>query len=82
VRVDPSGRKKFATGSHDRTIKIWDINQLKCIATSEADRYDASFIFIAKASGVLSTLQTARSYYQPLLQECAKYGIQNQGKLF
>lgn len=37
VKIDPSSRKKFATGSHDRTIKIWDITKLKVITTSEAD---------------------------------------------
>lgn len=39
IKVDPNGRKKFATGSHDRKIKIWDIKKLKSVVTSEADRY-------------------------------------------
>lgn len=38
VRVDPSNKKRFATGSHDKTIKIWDVKKLKCVTTSEADR--------------------------------------------
>lgn len=38
VCIDPNGKKKFATGSHDRTIKIWDLKTFKCINTSEADR--------------------------------------------
>lgn len=39
IKIDPNGRMKFATGSHDRKIKIWDINTLKCLKTTEADRY-------------------------------------------
>lgn len=38
IKIDPSSRKVFATGSHDRTIKIWDISKQKCIKTCEADR--------------------------------------------
>ena len=38
IKVDPHGRKRFASGSHDRTIKIWDVNKMKCTLTSEADR--------------------------------------------
>jgi WD40 repeat protein len=33
LKIDPSGRKKFATGSHDRTIKIWDIAKVKVTLT-------------------------------------------------
>ena len=38
IKIDPSSKKKFATGSHDRTIKIWDITKVKVILTCEADR--------------------------------------------
>jgi WD40 repeat protein len=41
ISVESIGRKTFATGSHDRTIKIWDLKTLKCLQTSEADRYCA-----------------------------------------
>ncbi|CAI2374585.1 unnamed protein product [Moneuplotes crassus] len=37
VKVDPTGGKKFISGSHDRTIKIWDLNTLKCIKTTSED---------------------------------------------
>ena len=33
VKIDPNGKKKFATGSHDRTIKIWDIAKIKVTLT-------------------------------------------------
>lgn len=38
VKIDPNGGKRFASGSHDRTIKIWDMSTLKCIKTTSADR--------------------------------------------
>lgn len=38
LKIDPSNNKRFATGSHDRTIKIWDTTKLKCVSTSQADR--------------------------------------------
>lgn len=41
ICVEPASKKTFATGSHDRTIKIWDLKTLKCLQTSEADRYGA-----------------------------------------
>mmetsp|Transcript_6885 Transcript_6885/g.6034 ORF Transcript_6885/g.6034 Transcript_6885/m.6034 type:complete len:188 (+) Transcript_6885:3-566(+) len=61
IKIDPASGKKFVTGSHDKTIKIWDVNTLKCLKTSKADSrgiysldYDPSGkeILSASSSGV------------------------------
>ena len=38
ITINPVNNIFFATGSHDKTIKIWDINKVKCVKTSQADR--------------------------------------------
>ena len=33
IGFSPTDYSKFATGSHDHKIKLWDLNKLKCIKT-------------------------------------------------
>ena len=33
IDTNPKNQNEFVTGSHDRTIKIWDIQKEKCIKT-------------------------------------------------
>ena len=39
IKINPASKKTFVTGSHDKTIKIWDLSTCKCLTTSQADRY-------------------------------------------
>jgi len=36
----PTDSSKFATGSHDHTIKLWDLNKMKVINTIKPHSYN------------------------------------------
>ena len=57
MALNPANQLQLVTGSHDKTIKVWDINQMKSIMTLEGhDRgiwsvvYDNSGAMMATAS--------------------------------
>lgn len=38
VAVNPKNAKEFVSGSHDKTIKLWDVTKTKSIATLQGHR--------------------------------------------
>lgn len=38
MKVNPRNKNEFVSGSHDKTIKVWDLNKPKSVATLTGHR--------------------------------------------